>query len=143
MNVPPLVWVVTAIVVSASLIGVAGASMVSEPADRCFPDSGYEFSVGNETRVDLTLHLSLLTNLGDPGGLGVELLGSTTDTDIVSLRTGVLFDGVESAGGFLSNPFESFSVVFEYALQLPMLGEDVRYESDDAPVSGPIGTAGC
>ncbi|MEM4781205.1 MAG: hypothetical protein QXG03_06560 [Halalkalicoccus sp.] len=167
MDTTPLAWTGVAIL-SLSLLGVASgppAAAVSDvsvspdnaapgataaaaaDADRCFPGDGHGFAIGDDPRIDVTLHLSLLSNLGGPGGFGIELVGSTGGEEIIALQTGVRFDGIEGLGAFLSAPFEPFSLVFEYTLELPMFseatGEDVRYDAEDAPVSGPVDAADC
>lgn len=132
--------------VAAQPTPAAPASTDSEPAefDRCFPADGYEFTIGTYgPEITMVIHLSLLTNLGGPGALGVELAGSTGHQEIIELRTGVIFNGIDDVGSFLSNPFAAFSIAFEYHFQLPMFGEDFAFEDDDAPINGPVGNASC
>ncbi|MGM0604397.1 MAG: DUF7332 family protein [Halobacteriota archaeon] len=117
-------------------------------AESCFPGNGSEFTIGSQgPQIDMIVHMSLLTNLGAPGTMGIEMAGTTGREYIVVLRTGILFDGVHDAGSFLSDPFSQFSVAFEFDLSLPMIsgatGEDVSYSGDDAPIDAPIGDAAC
>lgn len=138
--------------VSVPMAGTAGAAPTDGTADvgvddRCFPDDGHEFVIGDEVRIGMTLHLSLFTGPGTPSAVGVELAGSTGDSEIVSLRAGVLFDGIERLGAFVRHPFEPFSLVYDYSFALPMFaeatGEEVGYEEDEPPVSGPVDAADC
>ncbi|TQQ83408.1 hypothetical protein EGH24_01030 [Halonotius terrestris] len=109
----------------------------------CFPDSGYDFTIGTlGPRIDMVVHLSLLTNLGAPGTFGVELAGSADEAEpLIELRTGAVFHGVDDTGAFLENPFSVFSIAFEYRFQLPIVGID--YETTEAPISGPVGESRC
>lgn len=110
----------------------------------CFPDDGYEFTIGTQgPEINMILHMSLLTNLGEPGAFGVELTGSIDGPPIIELRTGVIFGGFDSVSEFLNNPFGPFSIAFEYSFELPMFGEDFAYEEGDAPIDGPVGNADC
>lgn len=123
----------------------AGASPAYQPdgSDACFPDSGSEFTIGTlGPQIEMVVHLSLLTNLGAPGTLGVELSGAIDEGDpLIDLKTGAVFHGVTDVERFLANPFGVFSIAFDYTFQLPFAGID--YRSDEAPVSGPIGEARC
>lgn len=110
----------------------------------CFPADGYEFAIGNYgPEINMILHLSLLTNLGEPGAFGVELTGSIGGPPIIELRTGVLFGGVDSVSDFLNNPFEPFSIAFEYMFELPMFGDEFAYEDTESPIDGPVGNTTC
>ncbi len=113
-------------------------------AAACFPTDGYEFTIGNQgPEINMILHMSLLTNLGGAGALGVELTGSIGGPPIIELRTGVLFEGIESTSEFLNNPFGPFSIAFEYIFELPMFGEEFAHEEGDVPIDGPVGDADC
>lgn len=115
-----------------------------ETAHACFPDDGFEFTIGNQgPEIGMTLHLSLLTNLGSPGVFGVELTGSIGGPPIIELRTGVVFAGIDSVSAFLNNPFGPFSIAFEYVFELPMFGEEFAYEDTESPIDGPVGEASC
>ena len=109
----------------------------------CFPDSGYNFTIGTfGPQIEMVLHLSLLTNLGAPGTLGVELAGTADGTEpMIELRTGAVFHGVTDVEAFLNDPFGVFSIAFEYRFQLPLAGID--YETTDAPISGPVSESRC
>jgi len=111
----------------------------------CFPDGGYEFTIGTQgPEIRMVLHMSLLTNLGGPGALGVELTGAIDEgAPIIELRTGVIFEGIDSVSGFLNDPFGPFSIAFEYMFELPMFGEEFAYEEDGAPIDGPVDDANC
>lgn len=119
-----------------------------ETAAECFPGDGYEFQIGSQgPQIDAIVHLSLLSNLGAPGTLGIEMAGSTASDHILTLRTGVIFEGVDSASNFTADPLAYFSLAFEYDFQLPMFadatGEDFTLEDDGAPFDAPIGDAAC
>jgi len=122
-----------------------GGGQEEGSVDRCFPGEGYEFVIGTQgPRIEMTIHLSLLTNLGGPGGVGVELAGSIDGPPIIELKTGVAFDGIESVGAFLNDPFGAFSIVYDYRFELPMLGSgSVDHAESEPPISGPINTTGC
>ena len=122
----------------------AGSDAAGSGFDACFPGEGYEFTIGSEgPEIRMVLHLSLLTNLGGPGGIGVELAGSINGPPIIELKTGVVFEGIDDVGSFLNNPFEPFGIVFDYRFELPMFGPSYDYEDSDAPIEGPIGDANC
>ena len=118
---------------------------VGSDANGCFPGEGYEFTIGTQgPQIGMVLHLSLLTNLGGPGAIGIELAGSIDGPPIIELKTGVAFDGIESVGAFLNDPFGAFSIVYDYQFELPMLGSgSVDHEESEPPISGPINTTGC
>jgi hypothetical protein len=116
----------------------------SETVDRCFVDEGHEFVIGTQgPEIRMVVHLSLLTNLGGPGALGVELSGSIGGPPIIELKTGVVFDGFDSLTAFLNDPFGPFSIAYDYQFQLPMFGGDVNYNETDVPIDGPVGNADC
>lgn len=156
---PPVVAVVCCLLLATPVaVGFVGAQSSSngsnastdgtEPtsgtADRCFPDDGYEFTIGTEgPEISMVLHLSLLTNLGSPGVFGVELSGSVGGPPVIQLQTGVHFGGIESVGGFLNNPFGPFSIVFDYQFDLLSFGIDLDHRDTDAPIDGPVGDAAC
>jgi hypothetical protein len=118
---------------------------VAQPDDSnaCFPDSGYRFTIGTlGPQIEMVVHLSLLTNLGAPGTLGVELSGSIDEGEpLIDLKTGAVFHGVTDVGRFLDNPFGVFSIAYDYTFRLPFAGID--YQSDEAPISGPVGESRC
>ena len=114
-------------VASAAVVGATQGNASSTPVDSndppattagCFPAEGYEFTIGNQgPEINMILHLSVLTNLGGPGAFGIELTGSIGGPSIIELRTGVLFAGIDSVSEFLNNPFEPFSIAFEYMFE--------------------------
>ncbi|MFC6826250.1 DUF7332 family protein [Halopelagius fulvigenes] len=136
----------------APVVGpVAAQSSDSAAADggekRCFPPGGHELSVGTEgPGIGMTVHTSLFSNLGGEGALGLEARGTALNATIVSLRTGVVFNGVGDAGAFLSNPFSRFAIVYDYSFDLPMFsslgGDRSSYASEESPVSG-VETRAC
>ena len=129
---------------NGSVDGPAGSDTAASGFDACFPGEGYEFTIGTEgPEINMVLHLSLLTNLGGPGGIGVELAGSINGPPIIELKTGVVFEGIDDVGSFLNNPFEPFGIVFDYRFELPMFGPSYDYEDSDAPIEGPIGDTNC
>ena len=125
--------------------GAAGATGTPAGAvDQCFPGEGYEFTIGTEgPEIGMVLHLSMLTNLGGPGAIGVELSGAIDGPPIIELRTGVVFEGIDDVGSFLNDPFEPFAIAFDYRFELPMFGPGYDYEDSDPPIDGPVGDANC
>lgn len=112
----------------------------------CFPAGGYNFTIGSlGPQIEMVVHLSLLTNLGGPGTLGIELAGTTAEgvPPMIELRTGVVFRGVTDVDRFLSDPFGLFAIAYEYRFNLPLGGSGVDYESDEPPITGPVGDADC
>jgi len=110
----------------------------------CFPGEGSEFTIGTQgPEIRMVLHLSLLTNLGGPGAIGIELAGSIDGPPIIELKTGVVFEGIESLTAFLNDPFGPFSIAFDYQFELPMFGSGYDYDESDPPIDGPVGDANC
>ncbi len=134
---------------SASTIGAADVQpQVEEEFGQCFPGEGYSITIGSEgPQIDSIVHFSLLTNLGAPGSMGIEMAGTTGDEYIILLRAGVLFEGVGEPTAFLADPMAQFSVAFEFDFSLPMFagmtGGDFSYSDDGAPIDAPIGDAVC
>ena len=121
-----------------------GSSGSTPSANACFPGEGYEFTIGTEgPEIRMVLHFSMLTNLGGPGAIGIELAGSIDGPPIIELKTGVVFAGIDDVGSFLNDPFEPFAIAFDYRFELPMFGPSYDYEDSDAPIEGPIGDANC
>ena len=119
-------------------------SPTSGTADRCFTEEGYEFTIGTQgPEIRMVLHLSLLTNLGGPGAIGVELSGSIDGPPIIELKTGVVFEGIDDLTEFLNDPFGAFSIAFDYQFSLPVFGGDYSYNDSEVPIQGPIGDADC
>ena len=136
--------VVGATQTNASTAEAPDSDESTETANACFPDDGFEFTIGNQgPEINMVLHLSLLTNLGGPGTFGVELTGSIGGPPIIELRTGVVFSGIDSVSTFLNDPFGPFSIAFEYVFELPMFGEEFSYEETESPVDGPVDDATC
>ena len=137
MSVPRVVAITVLLLVAAASAPVAAAESGSAS---CFPAGGRDLDIGTEgPGIAVTVHTSLFTNLGGRGALGLEAVGTTGETDVVTLRAGVLFEGVGKAGAFLSDPFSRFSVLFHYEFRLPMFapfGHGVDYETDESPVGG-------
>ena len=127
---------------------IGAVSQQQPPVGACFPGEGYELTIGSEgPQIDAIVHYSLFTNLGAPGSVGIELAGTTGNEYIITLRTGVLFEGVGDAQSFITDPVSQFSVAFDFDFSLPMLGGatggDFDYDSDEAPIDRPIGDAVC
>ncbi len=134
----------TRVVAGAILFLVATASVpaaasASDPQS-CFPAGGHDLDVGTEgPGIAVTVHTSMFTNLGGRGAFGVEAAGTTGETDVVTLRAGVLFAGTGKLSAFLADPFSRFSVLFHYEFRLPVFapfGHGVDYETDESPVRG-------
>jgi hypothetical protein len=162
---------VLALVVAAPPVAAASTATPTTGPDagetRCFPPDGTEFVIGTEgPQIRLVVHLSLLPAVvdgGDPtnvsatnasvvdepvatGALGVEATATTEAARVVSLRTGVLFSGVENATRFVTDPFEPFAFAFDYRLTIPAFegtAADPDYRATDAPVEGPVEEAAC
>jgi hypothetical protein len=120
---------------------VAAQSGADGERPRCFPTGGHEVQVGSDDPgISMTVHTSLFTNVTGGGAFGLTATGTALNSTIVSLQTGVVFDGVGDAGDFLGDPFDAFAVVFDYRFSLPMFADrapgDSTYESTDSPVSG-------
>ena len=131
------------VVVAVSLLFLAASVPVPVAAAEsrsCFPAGGHDVDVGTEgPGIALTVHTSLFTNLGGPGAFGLEAVGTAGETDVVTLRAGVLFAGTGALGAFLADPFSRFSVPFYYEFQLPVfapLGHGVDYQTEESPVDG-------
>ncbi|SEK46354.1 DUF7332 family protein [Haloferax larsenii] len=135
------------LVVAVLVLTVASAPAAAANATSpCFPGEGHQFDIGDEgTTIDLVVFLSIVENLGGPGGFGLEAAGGIGDQEIIQLRAGVVFDGVGPLTDFLSNPFSRFSVVYDFSLDFPMFsgsGIDSSYEDDGSPVKG-VNTTEC
>ena len=117
-----------------------GPSAAPDRAGSCFPPGGHDIEIGTEgPRIRVTIHSSLFTNLSGPGAFGVEAVGTAGGVDLLTLRAGVLFDGVGRVGAFVADPFSRFSTAFYYRFRLPVFapyGHGVDYETDRSPVSG-------
>ncbi|AUV81066.1 hypothetical protein C2R22_04820 [Salinigranum rubrum] len=161
------VALVVALLVAYSTAGSAAAATAGADAahaDRCFPSDGTEFVVGTEgPQIRFVVHLSLLsavlqgdepvktgtdTNLPPAalGALGFEAVATTETAEVVSLQTGVLFEGSEDATAFLSDPFGPFAFAFDYRLTIPAFEgtvADADYRESDVPVDGPVEEAAC
>ncbi|GAA0193274.1 hypothetical protein GCM10009000_002710 [Halobacterium noricense] len=126
------------IVTIAAVGGPAVAPAAATPED-CFGD-GRDLDVGTEgPTIDLSIYTSLFTNLGGKGALGMSAVGHTGEYEVISLRTGVVFAGVNDPEAFLADPFSRFALAFDYTLSLPMLSAapgDTTYEQSEAPVEG-------
>ena len=144
MSVVRVVAAALLLLVVTTSAPTAAASSASDPTS-CFPAGGHDFDIGTEgPGIAVTVHTSLFTNLGGPGAFGLEAVGTAGETDVVTLRTGVLFAGTGELGGFLADPLSRFSVPFHYEFRLPVfaaLGHGVDYETDESPVGGVNATA--
>lgn len=115
----------------------------------CFTATDHEFVIGETdgANIHLGLHLSLFKDLGSSGAFGVELDGNIRNATIISLQTGVLFEGISSADSFFANPLSAFEMVYEYRFSLPMFadetGNDWTHEETEPPLTGPFETAEC
>ena len=128
------------------LVASVPAPVTAAEPRSCFPAGGHAIDVGTEgPGIAVTVHTSLFTNLGGPGAFGLEAVGTTGETDVVTLRTGVLFAGVGGVRAFLADPLSRFSVPFRYEFRLPVFapyGHGVDYETDESPVGG-VNAAAC
>lgn len=123
----------------------AGTANAATGDRQCLPDSGRDLTVGDgNPHIDLTIHTSLFTDPSPPSALGLAASGVAVDTEIVRLRTGVLVEHVP-AGMSADAVWDSFVILFDYRLSLPMFTDSVddsTYEPTDGPVSG-VETRGC
>jgi len=122
---------------------VAGGAETDER--RCFPDGGHDLTIGDgNPHINVTVHTSLFTNPAPPSALGLAAEGVAVGSEIIELRTGVVFEGdpeTVSASGV----WDSFVILFDYRFSLPMFSDsidDSTYEPSDGPVSG-VDTRGC
>jgi hypothetical protein len=139
---------------AATTPSTATAGLPAHP-DGCFPADGAEFVVGSEgPQIRFTLHLSLLRAVitaengsgTAAGAFGFEATATTDGSQVVSLRTGVLFMGVDDAASFVRDPFAAFALAFDYWLRIPAFEgtmADSEYEASDVPVEGPVAEAAC
>lgn len=139
---------------TATTQSTAVAGLPTHP-DGCFPADGAEFVVGSEgPQLRFTLHLSLLRAVitaengseTAAGAFGIEATATTNGSQVVSLRTGVLFMGVDDAASFVHNPFAAFALAFDYRLRIPAFEgttADPEYAASDVPVEGPVREAAC
>ncbi|WP_049987768.1 DUF7332 family protein [Halobellus rufus] len=150
------ILLVVALVASAAAVGTAPALAQSDDASsgtdrptdaddrRCFPDGGHDLAIGDgNPHIDVTVHTSLFTS-APPSALGLSARGVALDSDIVSLRTGVVFEGVPD-GASVEAVWNAFAILFDYRLSLPMFADgvdDSTYEPTGGPVSG-VETRGC
>jgi hypothetical protein len=147
------VLVAAALVCSLVAVGAApaaaqadGSGNTGQIAERqCFPSGGHDLTIGDgNPHIDVTVHTSLFTSPAPPSALGLSARGVALDSEIVELRTGVLFEGTsgdDAEGGL----WDSFAVLFDYRLSLPMFADaagDSTYEPTGGPVSG-VETRGC
>lgn len=167
---PVQVVLLTALLVVCTAVSPAAAATgagASHPST-CFPADGTEFVVGTEgPQIRFVLHVSLLpavidgddpTNVSETntslanetdvaaGAFGIEAVATTGTDEIVALQSGVLFEGVENATEYLSNPFAPFALVFDYRLTIPAFEgtvADADYRESDVPVQGPVEEAAC
>ena len=136
------------VAVALSLLLLAAAPVAAAESGSCFPAGGHDVDVGTGAEgagIAVTVHTSLFTNLGGPGALGLEAVGTTGETDVVTLRAGVLFAGTGRLGAFLADPLSRFSVPFHYEFRLPVFapyGHGVDYEANESPVGG-VNTTAC
>lgn len=123
------------VVHSSVLPDVVGSNVTTTEE---FNDS-VEAAVENGTRTPLQP-----VSDGAVGALGMEAYGVALGQEVVSMRVGVLFDGIDDPWAFLQSPVDAFSVVFHYRFDLPAIfGPAVDpYELDEAPITG-VKTADC
>jgi len=146
---------VVALVASAAMVGVVPAAAQSgdsstdseRSADderRCFPAGGHDLTIGDgNPHIDVSVHTSLFTS-APPSALGLAANGVALDSEIVQLRTGVVFEGVPDDAS-TDAVWNAFVILFDYRLSLPMFSDSVdnsSYEPTDSPVSG-VETRGC
>ncbi|MFD1600768.1 DUF7332 family protein [Halobellus rarus] len=112
---------------------------------RCFPADGHDLTVGDgNPHINVTVHTSLFTDPSPPSALGLEARGVALDSDVIGLRTGVLFEGVPEEAS-TEAVWNSFVILFDYRFSLPMFSDSVddsTYEPTGGPVSG-VETRGC
>jgi len=123
----------------------AGSADAAAGDRRCLPDGGRDLTIGDgDPHIDVTIHTSLFTDPSPPSALGLAARGVAVDAEIVRLRTGVVVKRVP-AGPSANAVWDSFVILFDYRLSLPMFTDSVddpAYEPTDGPVSG-VETRGC
>jgi hypothetical protein len=80
------------------------------------------------------------------GALGIQAAATTGTARVLSLRSGVLFDGVADPVRFVTDPFAPFALAFDYRFTVPAFagtGVDADYHASDVPVEGPVEEAAC
>jgi DNA-binding beta-propeller fold protein YncE len=141
----------------------AAVTTTSQPHD-CFPASGTDFVVGTEgPQLRFTHHLWLFpavvtaeppTPTNGPGGnatapagvFGIEATATANDVRVISLRSGVVFEGSTGVGRLVADPFDPFAFVFDYRLTISVFEgttADADYRATDVPVDGPVEEAAC
>ncbi|RLM57581.1 hypothetical protein DVK02_07445 [Halobellus sp. Atlit-31R] len=135
---------VAAVPVAAQSSGDAGAAPAADDR-RCFPDSGYDLTIGDgNPHINVTVHTSLFTSPAPPSALGLAAEGVAVGSEIIELRTGVVFEGdPESVSP--DGVWDQFAILFDYRFSLPMFSDsigDSTYEPTDGPVSG-VDTRDC
>jgi len=120
---------------------VAGDSSVA-PTD-CFSGDGFELTIGDNPGIHVRLHISLVTDLGNPGEYGVELAGTYDGDTITTLAAGVRLDDPRAVAS--SNPIEAFDIIGQTEIHLPFDDhvDGPSVEVDDPSVESDANTTTC
>jgi hypothetical protein len=139
--------VVAAVPPAAAQSGGPEGSGAAAGADerRCFPAGGHDLTVGDgNPHINVTVHTSLFTAPSPPSALGLEARGVALDSDVIELRTGVLFEGTPEEASTTA-VWNSLVILYDYRFSLPMFSgsiDESTYEPTGGPVSG-VETRGC
>ena len=71
---------------------------------------------------------------------------TTGETEVVPLRSDVLFEGVADATRVVTDPFAPFALAFDYRFTVPAFEgttADSDYRASDVPVEGLVEEAAC
>ncbi|AFZ72070.1 DUF7332 family protein [Natronobacterium gregoryi] len=112
----------------------AGVDADSAVGEGCLGAGGTAFTIGSDDSATIwvRLHFGLLTDSG--GSIGAELVGATTDGNIVEIVAGVDYVA-DDFDEFTDAPLEAFAVVTGYEFQLPMFDdlESAGLDEDHPP----------
>jgi len=116
------------------------------PPTGCFAGDGYPISIGETgATIDVTVHLSVLTDPVAGNEFGIEAVGALGDEPIVTLAAGVRLTAREAIANGI-DPFAAFTVLYAYELDLPMFGGaigDAEYDDGGPPIESGASTVAC
>lgn len=96
----------------------------------------YQLGVGTEgPRMLLRFNLSLFGNFPDEGVLRFTGLGLIDGEFVIEIDLSLLFDGIDTLGQFIANPFDHFTVDGRTVLDLP-------FPTADDAAGSPVESAG-
>lgn len=96
----------------------------------------YQLGIGTEgPRMLLRFNLSLFGNFPDAGVLRFTGLGLIDGEFVIEIDLSLLFDGIDTLGQFIANPFDHFTVDGRTVLDLP-------FPTADDAAGSPVESAG-